>query len=233
VYVQNVGITLNHLLCALVVAVVAYIFREVRRRRAAIKPRRPELTIREAWSLFDGNRSAGPDSRLVQLQVAGDARRKAEQVTRDVERLSIKSDNPRLSIRQAILGNATMAFQLAAVAEHDEQARQALIQGYMPGMDALLQQTVAACHLSWFVLRVYARWKFDDAVEDDWFHNYIHVARPYIREKVRLAREHILEMDPGAGRFVEIYDSLLSELRGKMVQVRPKQRFVRPDLPWN
>ena len=78
---------------------------------------------------------------------------------------------------------------------------------------------------------MYARWKFDDAVEDDWFHNYMNLARPYIREKVRLAKEHVIQMDASAARFAEIYDALLAELKEKMIKARPKQRFVRPDLP--
>ena len=56
-------------------------------------------------------------------------------------------------------------------------------------------------------------------------------AGPYIREKVRLAKEHILQADPGAGRFAELYDTLLGELRDKMLKARPKRRFVPSDLP--
>ena len=40
-----------------------------------------------------------------------------------------------------------------------------------------------------------------------------------------------LQMDASAARFAEIYDALLAELQEKMIKARPKQRFVRPDLP--
>jgi len=231
VIIQNVGLTLQHLLYALIVAVAAYIIREVRRWRMAIRPRRPELTIDQAWQMFSRNPAAGPDVRLIALPSADNVRQQAGRIAQEVEDASSASDNPRLIIRQGILANATTALQLAAIAEYDEEARQALIRGYERGMDALLKQAVSSCHLAWFVLRVYARWKFDDAVEDDWLHNYMNLARPYSREKVRLAKEHVIQMDASAARFAEIYDALLAELQEKMIKARPKQRFVRPDLP--
>ena len=107
-----------------------------------------------------------------------------------------------------------------------------LIKGYEEGMDTLLRAAITSSTVKWIVLRVYARWKFDDAVSNDWFHLYMHTARPYIREKVRLAREFVLRADAGAERFAEIYDTLLGELQEKMLKARPKKRFVRPDLPW-
>ncbi|MCW5977597.1 MAG: hypothetical protein KIT09_05950 [Bryobacteraceae bacterium] len=228
-----VGLTLCHLVIALIVAVVAYAVREVRRRRMAVRPRRPDLTMDEAWGLATAPGAFSPDAGLIRPPMPDEVRAEAERVTREAEQFSLGADNPRLAIRQAILGNATLALQLAAIAEHDEAARQALVQGYEPGMDDLLRLAAASREWAWFTLRVYARWKFDDAVADDWFHNYVRVARPYIREKVRLAKEHVMRMDSSAGRFAEIYDALLAQLQANMAKARPKERFVRPDLPWN
>ena len=145
--IQNVGLTLQHLLYALIVAVAAYIIREVRRWRMAIRPRRPELTIDQAWQMFSRNPAAGPDVRLIALSSADDAHEQAERIAQEVEDASSVSDNPRLIIRQGILANATTALQLAAIAEYDEGARQALIRGYEPGMDGFLKLAVASCHL--------------------------------------------------------------------------------------
>jgi hypothetical protein len=97
-------------------------------------------------------------------------------------------------------------------------------------MDALLRETLRAYRIEWFALRWFARMRFDDAVPDDWFHNYLRIAGPYVREKVRLARDYLLEVDPAAGRFAEIYDKLLDELRRNMLAARPKKRFPPPDL---
>jgi hypothetical protein len=80
-------------------------------------------------------------------------------------------------------------------------------------------------------LRWYARMKYDDAVPGDWFHHYLRVAGPYVREKVRLAREHLVEFNEGAARFVQIYDALLAQLRHDMLAARPKKRFPPSDLP--
>lgn len=225
------GLTLHHLLYALIAGVVAYLVREIRRRRMAVRPRRPEMTIGDAWSLLANETAASPDTLLTSIQASPDARQEAERITRDAETASLGSDNPRLAIRRAILATATTALQLEAIGEHDEEARQALISGYELGMDPLLREAIASSHLAWFVLRVYGRWKFDDAVTDDWFHNYMRMARPYIREKVRLAKEHVMQMDPSAARFAEIYDALLAELQDKMSKAPPKHRFVRPDIP--
>lgn len=231
--IAAVGLTLRHLVFALIVAVVAYVAREAHRRRMAVKPRRPGLTMDEAWKLATAPGASSPDLALVRPPMPEEVRAEAERVTREAEQLSLRADNPRLAIREAILGNATLALQLSAIAEHDEAARQALVQGYEPGMEDLLRLAAASREWAWFALRVYARWKFDDAVTDDWFHNYVRVARPYIREKVRLAKEHVMRMDPSAGRFAEVYDALLAQLQANMAKARPKQRFVRPDLPWN
>ena len=104
------------------------------------------------------------------------------------------------------------------------------LRGYEPDMDELLVNAVTSSAVKWVVLREYARWKFDDAVAGDWFHEYMGLAGPYIREKVRLAKEHVLQADPSAGRFAQLYDTLLGELRDKMLRTRPKKRFVRRDL---
>ena len=82
----------------------------------------------------------------------------------------------------------------------------------------------------WLALRYYLRLKYDDAVADDWLHHFLRVARPYVREKVRLARDYLVEVDPSAGRFAEIYDKLLDELRREMLKTPPKRRFPPADL---
>ena len=156
----------------------------------------------------------------------------ARQGVLEIERLSAQVSRPYHAIRRAILANATMALQLEAIGECDENARQALVKGYEPGMDHLLREAVISCSVKWLVLRHYARLKFDDAVPSDWFHQYMHLAKPYVKEKVRLAKDFVLRTDAGAGRFASIYDTLIEELRDRVLKARPKKRFVTPDLPW-
>jgi len=225
------------LLYALIVAVVVYVLREIHRRRMRVNPKRPDLTMWEAWDFWLEGAGKNPDQRFAPPgadpgTVAGHVRAQAERDLLETEQPSPDPERARLMIRRAILGNATIALQLEAITKCEEEARQALIKGYEPGMEQLLQDAVASCNVKWLVLRQYARWKFDDAVASDWFHQYMHVARPYIREKVRLAKDFVLLMDEGAGRFVEIYDTLLHEQRESALKARPKKRFVRPDLPW-
>lgn len=232
-----VPLSLRHFLYALIVAVVVYIVREVRRYRLGVRPRRPEITMEEAWDLFDPADEKNPDLRLLtSAQQPADARAPvAAQVRRSVLATARAADEqwkPAGAIRGAILASAGVAMHLEAIAAGDEETRASLIQGYQPGMDHLLRDAIAGATLEWLVLRHYARWKFDDAVRDDWFHNYVRVARPYVREKVRLAREHVLRVDSGAGTFVEVYDKLLGELAERLLKAPPKKRFVEPDLPW-
>lgn len=231
------GLTIDHLLYALIIAVIAYVFRALHRWRTHVDPKRPDLTMQEAWEQWLEGDARHPDQRFApsatgDAEVPDHVRADVKRGVLEIERLSLEAGNPRLAIRRAIFANATMALQLEAVAESDEQARQALIKGYQAGMDQLLRDAVASCRLKWIVLREYARWKYDDAVASDWFHQYMHLAKPYIREKVRLARDFVLSTDEGAARFAEIYDTLLNELREKMLKTRPKKRFVKPDLPW-
>ncbi len=229
-------LSLRHLLYALLIAVAVYIVREVRRGRRRVRPRRPDFRIEEAWANWKAGIARHPDQRLL-TPLANPSSTPApllasiEQSLRETERLAAQADNPRLFLRRAALSSATLALQLAAIAEQDEPARRALIQGYEEGMDSRLRDAVAAHTARWVVLREYARWKFDDAVPNDWFHHYMDFAGPYVREKVRLAREFILRADPGAGRFVQIYDQLLAELRDRVLKTPPKKRFVPAGLP--
>jgi hypothetical protein len=230
-----VGLSLRHLLFLLLAAFAASLVRELRRRRLRIRPRFPELTMEEALELWRQGGRADPDVHLVRSGHGGASPEAvweaAARSAREVERLSRTSPDPRRAIRQAILAQAVLALKLEAIRGRDETSRQALVRGYRPGMDELLEGAAAACHLTWRLLRHYARLKFDDAVRDDWFHRFVHLARPYIREKVRLAAAAVVEMDEDARRFATIYDELLEELKQQALAAPPKQRFVRPDLP--
>ncbi len=192
--------------------------------------------MEEAWANWKAGIARHPDRRLIGADlhnstVPAALQAQIERSLLETQRLCEEADNPRLLLRRAALSSATLALQLAAIAEQDEPARRALIQGYQEGMDGLLRDAVTASTIRWTVLREYARWKYDDAVANDWFHHYMDLAGPYIREKVRLAREFVLRADAGAGRFAEIYDQLLAELREKVLKTPPKKRFARADLP--
>ena len=238
VYPDNhvIGLELRHILYALIIAIFAYAIREVRRWRLSLRPRRPDLSMEEAWSHWlDGN-PKHPDGQLIPPDltagaVSGQVRDDAKKNLLAIEEAILASDNERWVLRNMILGSATLSLQLAAIAEQDEVARKALIKGYEEGMGLILNEAVTASTVKWIVLRDYAHWRFDDAVIDDWFQQYMHIARPYIREKVRLAKEFVLTADIGAERFAAVYDTLLTELREKMLRTRPKKRFARPDLP--
>lgn len=231
-----IGLELHHIAWALVIAVIAYIIREIRRWRHDVRPRRPDLTMEEAWNHWIEGTPSHPDSRFIPANLnpaktPDHVRQDARRSLYEMEDAILDSDNERHVLRRMILANATLALQLDAIAAQEEGARAALVKGYAPGMEQLLRDAVSASTLKWLVLRDYARWRFDDAVSSDWFHQYMHLARPYIREKVRLAKEFMLEADTGAGKFAEVYDTLLAELRDRSLKTRPKRRFVRPDVP--
>ncbi len=231
-----VGLELEHILYALIIATAAYVVREIRRRRYELRPRNPAMTIQEAWRRWEAGIRKHPDRRfagdlLNPASVPASLREHARRRVEEMARLAASAEeHERQAVRRMILSQATLELLLDALARSDEPSRQTLIHGYQPGMDQALTQAALASRLMWLVLREYARWKFDDAVADDWFHHYRGLAGPYIREKVRLARSYILEADPAAGRFVEIYDSLLAELRGQALKARPKKRFPPADL---
>ncbi len=199
------------LMAVLAAAAAIYYARERHRRRTEVRPPRPEITLAEAWEEWHG--SPAPED------------------VPAIERHAAAADHPRLAIRAAILESAVLALHLEAIAELGEAERAALLKGYTPGMDGLLQESLRGAATRCAALRHYARLKYDDAVEDDWYDYFLRIAGPYIREKVRLAREYLLEVDEGARRFAEIYDQLLDELRREMLKARPKKRFPPPDLP--
>lgn len=216
-------------LFALVGAAVAiWVIRERRRRRFEVDPPQPDIAIAQAWEMCRRGPADHPDRAL--LATAAELEPPLLAALQDVAARALAADHPRMALREAILEFATLALHLETIAAHGETERALLLKGYEPGMDALLRATLRAYAAEWFVLRWYAHMKYDDAVADDWFQHYLHVARPYIREKVRLAGEFLLEVDPSAGRFAEIYDRLLDDLRRQLLAAPPKKRFPPPDI---
>jgi hypothetical protein len=134
------------------------------------------------------------------------------------------------SLRREIVRSVTTALYLETILELSEAERKVLLKGYEDGMEALVRRVIGVSNVRWRVLREYGRLKFDDAGPEDWFEQYVHVAAPYIREKVRLARAFLVELDQGASRLVEIYDDLLRDLESNLVKSPRKKRYAPPDL---
>lgn len=220
------------LIAALTIAVVIYAVRELRRRRTTVNPPFPDLTLAEAWQHWKRGVADHPDQTFfpADLAVAEEAKDFEPELDRIEAGLS-SSEHPRLALRTAILESAGVSLHLDAIARLGEMERKALLKGYEDGMGTLLTSAQRLSTIRWAFLRLYARLKYDDAVPDDWFHNFLRVARPYVREKVRLAREHVLERNEGSGQFAQVYDRLLDGLAKDMLKVPPKRRFVAPDLP--
>ncbi len=220
------------LILALAVAMAIYAARELRRRRTTVNPLFPDLTLSVAWQLWTRGMPDHPDKAFFPAAVTS-----AEEAA-DLEPLLVGieaglsgSDHPRIALRAAILESASIALHLDAIIGLGEVERKALLKGYEEGMGALLGSAQRLSTLRWVFLRSYARLKYDDAVPDDWFHNFLRVARPYVREKVRLAREHVLERNEGSGQFAQVYDQLVHGLTEETLKIPPKRRFVAPDLP--
>jgi hypothetical protein len=133
----------------------------------------------------------------------------------EIERAGLATDDPRVAFRRAALENAVAGLYLEAVAECGVADTGEMLAGH--------QQ-------AWQALREYLRLKYDDAVADDWFDHFTRVARPYIREKVRLTREFALHLDEGAERYAKIYDELLNELFMDALRAPQKKSFVPPDF---
>ncbi len=133
----------------------------------------------------------------------------------EIERAALASDDPRVAFRRAAIDQAVAAIYLETIAglgvEHTE--------------DLLRLHTE-----SWRALREYQRLKYDDAVADDWFDHFTGLARPYIREKIRLTREFALHLDEGAQRYARIYDELLQELVDEALAAPQKKSFVPADF---
>lgn len=215
------------LFAAVALAVIVYVARERHRRRTQVRPAWPGITIEEAWKLWRAGVPDHPDRRFAPGAV------ETEDVWREVADTAAQAaqrEQPRLLLREAVLHSAAMALHLDAIAALGEEERAALLKGYAPGMDALLQQGRRAYTAHWMALRYYLRLKYDDAVPEDWLHHFVDVAKPYIREKVRLRRQYLVEMDDSVCRFAEIYDKLLHELRQEMRKAPAKKRFPPADL---
>lgn len=133
----------------------------------------------------------------------------------ELERVALATDNPRVAFRRAAIENAVAALYLETIAECGVQ-----------NTAVMLHAHTRICR----ALREYLRLKYDDAVPQDWFDHFTGVARPYIREKVRLTREFALHLDEGAQRYARIYDELLRELLREALEAPQKKSFVPPDF---
>jgi hypothetical protein len=133
----------------------------------------------------------------------------------EIERAALATDDPRVAFRRAAIENSVAALYLETIADY--------------GVENTGEMLRAHTEL-WRALREYLRLKYDDAVADDWFDHFTSVARPYIREKVRLTREFALHLDEGAERYARIYDELLQELLNEALAAPQKKSFVPPDF---
>jgi hypothetical protein len=208
------------LIVALAVAALIYLLRERHRRRTRIQPARPDLSMSEAWELWQA---------AADFQFSAASKQQAKNSLLETERALAASGDLR-SLRLEILRSATTALYLETILELAEPERAVLLKGYQEGMEPALRSVIEVSNMRWMVLREYGRLKYDDAVPEDWFHQYMEIARPYIGEKVRLAREFLVELDQGAARLAEIYDELLRDLEERLLKSPRKKRFVPPDL---
>jgi len=133
----------------------------------------------------------------------------------EIERVALAADDPRVAFRRAAIENAVAALYLDTIAAC--------------GVENTGEMWRAHTQI-WRALREYLRLRYDDAVADDWFDHFTSVARPYIREKVRLTREFALHLDEGADRYARIYDELLQELLQEALAAPQKKSFVPPDF---
>jgi hypothetical protein len=133
----------------------------------------------------------------------------------EIERACLATDHPRVAFRRAAIENAVAALYLETIAEFGVENTGEMRRAHID---------------TWRALREYLRLKYDDAVPDDWFDHFTSVARPYIREKVRLTREFALHLDEGAERYARIYDELLQELLQEALAAPQKKSFVPPDF---
>jgi hypothetical protein len=133
----------------------------------------------------------------------------------EIERACLATDDPRVAFRRAAIENAVAALYLETIADYGVE-----------NTGEMLREHTEICR----ALREYLRLKYDDAVPDDWFDHFTRVARPYIREKVRLTREFALHLDDGAERYARIYDELLRELLQEALAAPQKKSFVPPDF---
>jgi hypothetical protein len=133
----------------------------------------------------------------------------------EIERACLAADDPRVAFRRAAVESAVGALYLQIVTEAG-----------VPDTSEML----AAYTQTWRTVREYLHLKYDDAAPDDWFDHFLLVARPYIRERVRLTQEYALHLDEGAQRFARIYDALLRELVKEALAAPQKKTFVPPDF---
>jgi hypothetical protein len=208
------------LLGAILVAASVYWLRERYYRRTRVNPQRPDLTMAEAWEIWCASETLDPSAEALE---------QARESLFETERELVAAADLR-GLRREIVRSATTGLYLETILEVGETERAALLKGYEPGMEPLLRNVIAVSTVRRQVLREYAQLKYDDAVSEDWFEQYIQVAGPYIREKVRLAREFLVELNQGAERLVEIYDELLRELEKNLLESPPKKRYPPPDL---
>jgi hypothetical protein len=133
----------------------------------------------------------------------------------EIERACLATDDARVAFRRAAIENDVAALYLETIAEYGVENTGEMLRGHREICRAL---------------REYLRLKYDDAAPDDWFDHFTRVARPYIREKVRLTREFALHLDDGAERYTRIYDELLRELLQEALAAPQKKSFVPPDF---
>lgn len=158
-----------------------------KRRRYLPRPKAPGLRIRQALELWPQELGRPPDKRviprwLLQTWQGASIEELVEEDLLRLEQQILISPRPRQETWQAILQAAEVALQLEALQKTRVESLPFLIQGYRPGLELVLEKLWLPATVEWIVLRLYAWSKFDDAVAEDWFHEFYGLARAYIRE---------------------------------------------------
>jgi hypothetical protein len=133
----------------------------------------------------------------------------------EMERICLDSRDPRIAFRRATLESAVMVLYLETIRVHG-------VLDTAPLLDASTRRMRT--------LRDYLHLKYDDAARNDWFDHFMAVARPYMRERVRLTREFALHREEGLQQFARIYDELLRSLIEEALRAPLKKTYVPPDF---
>lgn len=188
-----------------------------------------DYRMADAWEHVLSTAHALPSE---QLSTLGQAIKKLpaatmEQVRQEllcVEQQVLASSDPLRALRSAIMDAASRSLYAAHILLLTEKDRQRLVTSFGASYaDEEMLSTLVAQELAYTVLRDWARYRFDDAGEKDWFDAYLSVARRLMQARAPgAAAGKALREDTISGMYQVEYLMLLERLKEKLLNAPSK-----------
>ena len=196
--------------------------------RAPARPIAPGFHMNDAWELtmheLNGQLDRNPFAQAV-MQLPESRKTLVRRDLLKAEESSVKARRPKQHLRAEIMDAAAMSLYSSHILLLEDPVRLELAEQFGDSFaDEELLLLLVTNELRYTVLRTYARFRFNDASESDWFTGYLSVARKLLEARTGSSAKNEKIDDVSGVNPVE-YLRLLEKLKSYVIEA-PSRRPV-------